>query len=73
MAKLFYEVFPTLKITGDMKQLLEEAHVTKVGSNAAKTSLRIYLESDRLIPKPEIYSVENAIKEQLFPKKEIAI
>lgn len=73
MAKLFYEVFPTLKITGDMKQLLEEAHVTKVGSNAAKTSLRIYLESDRLIPKPEIYSVENAIKEQLFPKKEIAV
>ncbi|MGN0341294.1 MAG: PolC-type DNA polymerase III [Roseburia sp.] len=73
MAKLFYEVFPTLKMQGDMDALLKETQVTKVVSNAAHTSLRIYIESNRLIPKPEIYSIENEIKGQLFSGKEMAV
>ena len=30
MAKLFFEVFPTLKITGEMSALLKETEITKV-------------------------------------------
>ena len=52
MAKLFFEVFPTLKITGEMSALLKETEITKVASNSAQNALRIYLESTRLIPKP---------------------
>ena len=55
MAKLFFEVFPTLKITGEISALLKETEITKVASNSAQNALRIYLESTRLIPKPEIY------------------
>lgn len=73
MAKLFYEVFPTLKITGDMDALLKEAQIAKVSSNASNTVLRIHLKSSRLIPKPVIYSIENEIKRQLFPNREIAV
>lgn len=29
MAKLFFEVFPTLKITGEMSALLKETEITK--------------------------------------------
>ncbi|MBR1391996.1 MAG: PolC-type DNA polymerase III [Lachnospiraceae bacterium] len=73
MAKLFYEVFPTLKIKGDLDALLQECTVTKVSSNRAKTSLRIYLESSRLIPKPEIYGIEREIHKQLFQKQEMDV
>ncbi len=73
MAKLFFEVFPTLKITGEMSVLLKETEITKVASNSAQNALRIYLESTRLIPKPEIYHIEQEIRQQLFPHKEIAV
>ena len=35
--------------------------------------MRIYLESTRLIPKPEIYHIEQEIRQQLFPHKEVAV
>lgn len=73
MAKLFFEVFPTLKITGEMSALLKETEITKVASNSAQNALRIYLESTRLIPKPEIYHIEQEIRQQLFPHKEVAV
>ena len=73
MAKLFFEVFPTLKITGEMSALLKETEITKVASNSAQNALRIYLESTRLIPKPEIYHIEQEIRRQLFPHKEVAV
>ena len=73
MAKLFFEVFPTLKITGEMSELLKETEITKVASNSAQNALRIYLESTRLIPKPEIYHIEQEIRQQLFPHKEVAV
>ena len=73
MAKLFFEVFPTLKITGEISALLKETEITKVASNSAQNALRIYLESTRLIPKPEIYHIEQEIRQQLFPHKEVAV
>ena len=73
MAKLFFEVFPTLKITGEISALLKETKITKVASNSARSALRIYLESTRLIPKPEIYHIEQEIRQQLFPHKEVAV
>ena len=73
MVKLFFEVFPTLKITGEMSALLKETEITKVASNSAQNALRIYLESTRLIPKPEIYHIEQEIRQQLFPHKEVAV
>lgn len=73
MAKNFYEVFPDLKITGNLSVLLKEALITKVSSNHAGTSLRIYLTSERLIPKPDVYALEREIKKQLFPRREMEI
>ena len=30
---MFFDVFPTLEVNGDMKKLLSETEVTKVGMN----------------------------------------
>lgn len=40
MAKLFFEVFPTLKITGEISALLKETEITKVASNSAQNALQ---------------------------------
>lgn len=73
MAKDFYEVFPALKITGDISMLLKETQITKVSANHAGTFLRIYLTSSRLIPKPQVYALEREIKKQLFPRREMQV
>ena len=51
MAKRFFDVFPSLQVEGDMKNLLTETEVTKVGMNHERDHLRVYLSSTRLISK----------------------
>ena len=43
MAKRFFDVFPSLQVEGDMKNLLTETEVTKVGMNHERDHLRVYL------------------------------
>ena len=66
MAKLFFDVFPSLEVDGEMKNLLMETEVTKVGMNHEKDHLRVYLDSTRLIHKRDIYQLEGAIEKQIF-------
>ncbi|MFV0464759.1 MAG: PolC-type DNA polymerase III [Lachnospiraceae bacterium] len=73
MVKKFFEVFPTLKIDQDMKTILSDAEVTKVSANKNKTVMRIYLNSCRLIPKVNIWSIEKMIHDQLFKNQNIDI
>ncbi len=73
MAKSFFEVFPTLKLDRELKSLMEQAGVERISSTKAKDFLRIYLESDRLIPKESVFVVEKEIKKQLFPNANITI
>lgn len=51
---MFFDVFPTLEVNGDMKKLLSETEVTKVGMNHEKDHIRIYLNGTRLIHKKNI-------------------
>lgn len=73
MTKLFFDVFPTLKMNDDIKQLFKEVGVTKVTTTSLKERIRIYIESTHLIPKQSICSVEQMIKEQLFGRNKIKI
>jgi len=66
MSKLFFEVFPTLKMGEDIRALFEETCVTKVCTNSLRTFIKIHLTSGHLIPKECIYEAENLIKTQLF-------
>ncbi len=73
MSKLFFEVFPALEVAGDMKKLLSETEVTKVGMNRGKDSIRIYLAGSRLIHKKHIYQLERSIGEQIFPGRQMRV
>ena len=73
MNKLFLEVFPTLKLEGDLQNLFQEVEVTKVTTTSLKDRLKIYIASKHLIFKKNIYDVEYRIKQQLFQYAKIDI
>lgn len=73
MAKLFFEVFPTLSLRGEIHDLMEEAEVAKVTSNRAKDAIKVYIVSSRLIEKPQIFFIENEITRQLFQNRGITV
>ena len=67
MGKPFSEVFPSLSLENNVNEIMAQTEVEKVSSTKKKDYLRIYIKSSRLIGKEDIYSVESAIKNQLFP------
>lgn len=73
MAKGFLEVFPDLHITNEMEELLKLVEVERVSSTRDRSSLRIYIVSQRLIHKKNIYDLEKGIRDQLFPGKKLTI
>lgn len=66
MANAFLEVFPTLQLNHEMKGLLSEATVTKVASNRNRDFIRVYFDNTRLIPKRDIWRLEEDMRQQLF-------
>ncbi|MFI3171239.1 MAG: PolC-type DNA polymerase III [Eubacteriales bacterium] len=73
MNKLFFEVFPTLQLEGNLKDLFGEVEVTKVATTSLKDKLKIYILSRHLIFKKNIYEVENKIKGQMFANTDMKI
>jgi len=71
--KTFLEVFPDLHIADNVKGLLELVQVEKVSTTRDRSSIRIYIDSPRLMHKQNIYKLEEGIKEQLFPGKKVTI
>ena len=73
MAKKFFDVFPTLKLDMGIYNLFEQTMVERVSATRRKDFLRIYLSSDRLIQKEDIFRVEREIKKQFFPSAAMVI
>ena len=73
MGKKFFDVFPTLKLDTGLKDLYEQTTVEKVSSTKRKDFLRVYISSDRLIQKEDVFRVEREIKKQFFPTAAIVI
>ena len=73
MTKLFFDVFPSLEVDGDMKKLLSETEVTKVGMNHEKDHIRVYISSKRLIHKKKIYRLEQYIENQIFKNRAMEV
>ena len=73
MEKNFFEAFPNLKLTGARQDLFEQVVVERITATRRKDILRIYIRSERLIEKEDVYGVEQEIKKQFFPKDNIII
>ncbi len=61
MAKSFFDVFPTLKVKGELRELFADVQVTRVAFNKDHTRLRVYLDSGHLIHKKHIYEMETLL------------
>ncbi len=73
MSKAFFEVFPTLKLDTGLQDLFEQVTVEKVTSTRRKDFLRVYIASDHLIHKEDVFRVEREIGKQFFPNMPIVI
>lgn len=65
MEKVF-EAFPNLKLEGVQRDLFEQVMVERITATRRRDLLRIYIRSERLIEKEQVYSVEREIKKQFF-------
>ncbi|MDO4284039.1 MAG: PolC-type DNA polymerase III [Eubacteriales bacterium] len=66
MAKPFFEVFPTLKVQGDLRTAFEETQVERLATNSAHTRYKICLRSGHLIHKGRIFRMEEELAAQVF-------
>ena len=73
MGKPFFDVFPSLKLSGSVRDIMEQTTVEKISATKRKDYLRIYILSERLILKEDIWYAEKCIKEQLFPDASIVV
>ncbi len=73
MSKSFFEVFPTLKLDTGLKSLFEDVCVERVTRTKRKDFLRVYIASDHLIHKEDVFRVEREIGKQFFPHMPVVI
>ncbi len=69
----FFEVFVTLSLPDEIRDIMEETKVVKVTRTSTNTLAKIYIESKRLIPKSVIFRVEAALKRQVFRTKNMDV
>ncbi len=73
MSKCFGDVFPGLRLDGDMGRLFDKVTVERVTANRQRDFVRVYIDCDRLIPKDMIFGVEREIRRQLFEDRNISV
>ena len=73
MGKPFFEVFPTLQLEQKVHDIVEQATIERVSSTKRKDFLKIYLKSNHLIMKEDVWQTEKEIKKQLFPNINMTI
>ena len=71
--KRFPEVFVDLVLEGDVRDLLEDAQISRIAMTPDRTRMNVYLESERLIFRQQIAAVEEAIRSQISEAIEIMI
>ena len=60
--KAFLEVFKTLELKSGLRDMFDEVTVTKISSSKRRDVLKIYISSNHIIPKKDIYSVIKEIR-----------
>ena len=73
MAKLFFDVFPTLKVDKENNMLFQDVEVLKVTSTSARTFLKVHILSTHLIPRTNIVEMEKQIVRQLFVQQSVPV
>lgn len=73
MGKLFFDVFPTLKVNKEYENLFREVEVMKVTTTSPRDFIRVHICSTHLIAKRSVCKMEEMIREQLFGHTQIQV
>ncbi len=68
--KLFKNVFPGLRLTNDIAELINQSEVTGITMFEGKKKMVISILSNNLIPKRMIYKAETQVSDFVFPKQQ---
>lgn len=71
--KKLSDVFPSFRYEGEMKNIFEISEVEKVSAPPDFSIIKLFLKIPRLIPGDSIHRMEDIIKDNVFPDKEIKI
>lgn len=71
--KVFFNVFPTLKVGEELQMLFSDVEVKKITTNSGRDFLHIHILCRHLIQKKQIWLMEQRIKEQLFGRAAVKI
>lgn len=66
MEKMLKEVFPNLRLEGELEKLADIIKIVRLSMNAKKDFLHIYTQSNNWVHKKHILAIEEAVKQQLF-------
>ncbi|MBQ3392253.1 MAG: PolC-type DNA polymerase III [Lachnospiraceae bacterium] len=66
MLKPFFDVFPTLKVGGELRSLFEETEIDRVTTNRERTRYKISVHSGHLIHKDRVYGMQRELQRQVF-------
>lgn len=66
METAFFKVFPSLQLYGDEQNLMAEATVDKMSATSAKTLIKVFVRTKKLIHKRHIFKIEKEIQKQIF-------
>ncbi len=73
MGKLFFDVFPILKVNKEYENLFREVEVMKVTTTSLRDFIRVHICSTHLIAKRSVCKMEEMIREQLFGHTQIQV
>ena len=73
MSKLFFDVFPKLKVRKDLQEYFQDTQVERLAANRERTRLKVCLRSDHLIHKDRVFRMQRAMEEQLFGERRVEV
>ena len=71
--KLFFEVFPSIKVNSELELMFRQTKVAKVTLSSLGDMLTVCILSDHIIPYDMLVRVRKAIKDTLFRDKDMSV
>ena len=71
--KVFFHVFPTLRVEEEIQILFADVEVKKITTNTRRDFLHVHIFSRHLIQKKQIRLMEQRIKDQLFGRVAVEV
>ena len=72
-SKTFYNVFNNVKLNNEYADIFNNVSVDKVTANRARTNYKVYITSQRIIPRDVLDEVEKAIERDYFGRSETQV